>query len=367
MKETNDKLSLELETSNESLQKQQAAATSSAEFEEKQYKQRHELFALTDKLAAAERKLQQLQNDNDNLKQICDKKSVELAEIESRRSLLSSEQASFWQELLDARLRLDQMAAEKADLMKNLDLYKCNMEQMRASMSSAGSDLKEQLQEMKDDCIRMNNEKYDVELQLQEKVEQMAELESKITHTNTTLNRISGERDVLLIRLQETKAALDEITVQRDELSEKCRETDGEYEELLVEYREVEVKSKTFQTQAIKLRQENDELALKLKNLGNEVSSMNAVDHSKCQQQAKEMEKAVEQKNRDMMALKRELSNVRGEFMHLKFRISNEPGIFDESEEHKQKIKEADEKIALLREEVTIYLSCIYCYSLNLN
>jgi chromosome segregation ATPase len=224
---------------------------------------------------------------------------------------------------------------------------------MEVSCSSEGN----YLQELKDDCIQTNNEKCRVEVKLQEKVEQMAELESKFTHTNTTLNRISGERDVLLIRLQETKAALGEITVQRDELREKCRETDGEYEELLVEYREVEVKSKTFQTQAIKLRQENDELALKLKNLGNEVSSMNAVDHSKCQQQAKEMEKAVEQKNRDMMTLKRELSNVRGEFMHLKFRISNEPGIFDASEEHKQKIKEADEKIALQRDEVII---CFY-------
>jgi golgin subfamily A member 4 len=362
LKESIDKLELELETSNESLQNEQALAkqsvvTTSAELEEKHFKERQELFALSDKLAATEKMLHQAQNDNDNLQQICNKKSAELAEIESKRSLLSSEKASCWQELLEARQNYDQVAEEKAQLMKNVDMYKCNMEQMRASMTSAGSDIKVQLEELKDDAIRMNNEKYEVELQLQEKMELMAEFESKITHTNTLLNRISGERDILSIRLQEARASLEEVTAQRDELSEKCRETDSEYEELLVVYREVEGKSKTFQTQSIKLRQEKDELALKVKNLGNEVSSINAVDHSKCQLQAKEMEKLIEEKNRDMMSLKRELSNVRGEFMHLKFRISNEPGIFDESEEHKQKIKEAEQKITLLRDEVISFFS----------
>lgn len=352
LKETKDKLEHELELSNEALLAKSSLVSTSAEVEEKLFKQRQELFALTDKLAETEKKLHQAQNDNENLKHICDKKSAELVEIESKRSLLSSEQASCWQELLEARQCVEQMATEKCELSKNLDMYKCNMEQLRASMNSAGSNMKEQLEEMKDEIIRMNNEKYEVELQLQEKIELIAEFESKITQTNTILNRISGERDILSMRYQETKTNLDEVTAQRDELSDKCRETDSEYEELLLVYKEVENKSKMFQTQAIKMRQEKDELALKLKNLDNEVTTMGPVDHSRCQQQAKELEKIAEEKNRDMLAVKRELSHVRGEYMHLKFRISNEPGMFDESEEHKQIVKEKEYKIAALREEV---------------
>lgn len=350
--QTKDKLEHELELSNEALLAKSSLVSASAEVEEKLFKQRQELFALTDKLAETEKKLHQAQNDNDNLKHICDKKSAELVEIESKRSLLSSEQASCWQELQETRQCLEQMTTEKCELSKNLDMYKCNMEQLRASMNSAGSNMKEQLEEMKDEIIRMNNEKYEVELQLQEKIELIAEFESKITQTNTILNRISGERDILSMRYQETKTNLDEVTAQRDELSDKCRETDSEYEELLLVYKEVENKSKMFQTQAIKLRQEKDELALKLKNLDNEVTTMGPVDHSRCQQQAKELEKIAEEKNRDMLAVKRELSHVRGEYMHLKFRISNEPGIFDESEEHKQIVQEKEYKIAALREEV---------------